>query len=129
MFVFKYFAALSKGKMVLWCYLCWYMVTVYLCFDPSPAIWLNSVGISAVIGTALMLSVANPAGVKPDRWQTRRLYMMPFCVSSFSALIKGHGYILVFPSNLNQLTLSVAACVGFLAFVAATKMLVPLRPQ
>ena len=29
-------------------------------------------------------------------WPTVRLFMMPFCVSSFAALVKGKGFYLVF---------------------------------
>lgn len=119
----KYFASLGKGKIVLWCYLTWYLVNVYLRFDPSPRLWLNSVGISTVIGTGLLLSVANPNGNRADGWQTFRLYMMPFCVSSFSALIKGQGYVLIFPTKVNELGLALAACVGFVLFVMTTKRL------
>lgn len=117
----KYFAALSRGKVVLWCYLIWYLVTVFLRFDPSPRLWLNSLGISAVIGTGLLLSVSNPAGVRADRWQTFRLFMMPFCVSSFSALIKGHDYVLIFPSDMKELAFSIVACAGFVLSVGVAQ--------
>jgi hypothetical protein len=29
-----------------------------------------------------------------------RLYLMPFCVSSFAALVKDAGYVLIFPPSL-----------------------------
>lgn len=53
-----YFSLLSRGRAVLWCYLLWYLVTVFFHFDPSPRLWLSSLGISLVIGIALQLSVA-----------------------------------------------------------------------
>jgi hypothetical protein len=53
----RYFQNLPPGKIVLWCFLIWYTVTVIHHFDPSPAIWLNALGISAIIGIALYLSV------------------------------------------------------------------------
>ncbi len=53
----NYFAQLKPGKMVLWFYLIWYFVTVYFHFDPNPKIWINALGISVVIGIALLLSV------------------------------------------------------------------------
>lgn len=114
-----YLSALPPGKQILWCYLIWYLVTVCYRFDPSPALWVNSLGISAIIGTALLLSVAPPAGQKPDPWQIFRLFLMPFCVSSFAALIKGHGYVLVFPASARELLVSSGACALFLllAFV------------
>lgn len=112
-----YFAGLSTRKQILWCYLIWYLVTVYYRFDPSPALWINSTGISLIIGTGLMLSVAVPAGHKTDRWQIFRLFLMPFCVSSFAALIKGHAYIFVFPLEPVEFLASVNACVIFVLCV------------
>lgn len=109
-----YFARLSAGKIALWCYLCWYLATVAANFDPSPSIWLSSLGISGIIGIALLLSVSGT----PDRWQTLRLFMMPFCVSSFSSLIKGKNYVLVFPPTLRENLLPIACCAAFLLFTA-----------
>ncbi len=112
-----YFAGLSARKQILWCYLIWYLVTVYYRFDPSLELWLNSMGISLVIGTGLVLSVAVPAGHKTDRWQIFRLFMTPFGVSSFAALIKGHDYIFVFPAATVELLVSIGACAIFVLFV------------
>jgi hypothetical protein len=50
-----------------------------------------------------------------------RLFIMPFCVSSFSALIKGKGFVLVFPRDLDELGASLSACVGFVVLVATIK--------
>jgi hypothetical protein len=112
-----YFSRLSNGKLVLWCYLVWYLNTVARHFDPSPAIWLNSLGISAVIGVALMLSVGGDAAARNDPWQTFRLFAMPFCVSSFSSLIKGKGFILVFPPTASELATPIGACLAFASVV------------
>lgn len=114
----SYFASLAPGKMVLWCYLLWYLVNAAALFDPSPSIWLNSAGICLVIGVALWLSVSTAAPAAPKRssagsWQTFRLFLMPFCVSSFATLIKGQGYFLIFPSNPRLLALSLLACAVF----------------
>jgi len=120
----RYVAALPRAKVVLWCYLVWYLVNVARFFDPSPAIWLNSLGISAVIGIALLLSVGGTAA-RPDRWQVFRLFMMPFGVSSFSSLIKGRGFVLVFPPGGIDLAVPVVACVAFLCAVVIVKRLAP----
>ena len=120
----RYIVQLPKGKIVLWCYLIWYVVTVILHFDPSPAIWLNSVGLSLVIGIALKLSVAGakPAQpARPEHWQNMRLFLMPFCVSSFASLIKGKGYVLIAPPDLFELAVSIASCVAFVLIVMAFK--------
>jgi len=117
----RYFNQISWGKATLWCYLIWYLVTVYFHFDPSPKLWLNSVGISAVVGTGLVLSVASGDSRKPDPWQTFRLYLMPFCVSSFSALIKDQGFFLILSPRLSETLVAVGICAGFLAFIFLLK--------
>jgi len=122
-FFFRYFATLSAGKVVLWCFLVWYLSTVIQHFDPTPGIWLNALGISAIIGVALYLSVREPGKPPPDRWTTLRLFLMPFCVSSFSQLIKGKGFVLVFPPDLGELTLSAAACAAFVLVALLLKRL------
>lgn len=116
----RYLARLSAGKTALWCFLLWYLATVIHHFDPAPFIWLNALGISAIIGVALYLSVRDPGKPPPDRWTVMRLFLMPFCVSSFSSLIKGRGFVLVFPPDLHELAASIAVCALFviLVFVA-----------
>ncbi|MFA5985324.1 MAG: hypothetical protein WC782_15010 [Methylococcaceae bacterium] len=118
-----YLINLPAGKMILWCYLIWYLVTVYFYFDPTLAIWLNSAGISLIIGFALMLSIARPAGTSFDFWQLFRLFLMPFCVSSFSSLIKGHGFIFILPANPKQQIILLSACLGFVFLVYLLKLL------
>ena len=117
----RYFANLSPGKIVLWCFLLWYLATVIHHFDPTPAIWWNALGISAIIGIALYLSVREPGKPSPDRWTTMRLFLMPFCVSSFSQLIKGKGFVLVFPPDLHEIAISLGACAVFVAIVLSMK--------
>lgn len=122
-FPFNYFSRLKSGKLILWCYLIWYLVTLYNYFDASASIWLNSLGISAVIGFALLLSVDGTNLKSSDHWQTFRLFLMPFCVSSFSSLIKGHGFILIAPPSLYEFLVSVLSCVAFVVFIFALKCL------
>jgi hypothetical protein len=117
---YDYFKNLKPGRMVLWCYLIWYLVLASRYFDPAPGIWLNALGISAVIGIALWLGVRIP-GQGPGRWQIFRLFLTPFCVSSFSALIKGKGFVLVFPPRLPELAMAAGACAAFVAIVGVIK--------
>ena len=112
-----YLAKLTAGKIALWCFLIWSLATVIHHFDPTPAIWLNALGISAIIGIALYLSVREPGKSPPDRWTTMRLFLMPFCVSSFSQLIKGKGFVLVFPPDLHEIAISLGACAAFVLLV------------
>ena len=116
--ILAYLSNLPNGKAVLWCYLIWWASTVVHHFDPAPGLWINSLGISALIGVALILSVRGPASARTDRWQTFRLFAMPFCVSSFSSLIKGKGFTLVFPPSAAELAINVALCAAFVLCVA-----------
>lgn len=112
-----YFATLPLPRRILWCYAIWYLVTVVAHFDPSLRLWLTSCGLSAIIGTALVLSTrsSTTGPVRLDGWQTFRLYLMPFCVSSFAALVKDEGYLLVFPPRLLPNLVGIGAIVAFLA--------------
>lgn len=114
----RYFHNIKPSKATLWCYLIWYLVTVYFYFDPSPKIWMNSIGISAVIGTALLLSVSSQGR---DFWQVFRLYLMPFCVSSFSALIKDQNFFVIVSPRIEETIIAVTLCVVFLGTIAVIK--------
>ena len=117
----RYFVNLTTGKIVLWCFLLWYLATVIHHWDATPAIWLNALGISAIIGVALYLSVREPGKLPPDRWTVMRLFLMPFCVSSFSQLIKGKGFVLVFPRSLHENAAALVACAVFVGVVLLLK--------
>ena len=67
---------------------------------------------SLIIGFALYVSTtaAGETKVKLERWQVIRLFMMPLCVSSFSALVKGRGFFLIFSPNLDEILLAVGLC-------------------
>jgi hypothetical protein len=117
----RYFANLSAGRIALWCFLLWYLATVIHHFDATPAVWLNALGIGAIIGVALYLSVREPGRPPPDGWTVLRLFLMPFCVSSFSQLIKGKGFVLVFPPDAHEIAVSLAACALFVILVLAVK--------
>lgn len=125
----SYLGRLKTGKIVLWCYLIWYLSIVWFYFDPSLRIWLNAMGISAVIGIGLNLSVARPAGTRVDFWQTFRLFMMPFAVSSFSSLIKGQGFVLVFPPRMDELLTSAGLCLAFVLLAMFARTFSATPPQ
>lgn len=116
----KYFAQLTAGRIVLWCYLLWYLFFAGHYFDPSPALWFTSLGLSGIIGLALLISTWNGKGAL-DRWQIFRLFLMPFCVSSFAALVKGRGFVLVFSPHLREDLLALGCCGAFCLFVAVVK--------
>jgi hypothetical protein len=121
----SYLANLSKGRLILWCYFIWYVVVLVRYFDPSLRLWLTSLGLSVIIGFALFISTttAGSRQVKLDRWQVFRLFLMPFCVSSFSALVKGKGFVLVFSPRPDEVLTAVALCALLCGVVAV------LRPR
>jgi hypothetical protein len=97
-------------------------------FDATPALWINSLGISAIIGTALYLSTAHAGHTRTrlDRWQIFRLYLMPLCVSSFAALIKGRGFVLVLHPDLEGNLLAFGLVSALCAVVWLAKRSAPL---
>jgi hypothetical protein len=118
----QYFYEIKLNKAILWCYLIWYIVVVYFYFDSSPKLWINSLGISAVIGTGLKLSVSPGKVDERDPWQTVRLYLMPFCVSSFSALIKDKGFIVLISPKIQEIKVAILYCLLFLTIIVIVKL-------
>ncbi len=119
----RYLATLSTGRLILWCYFLWYAVVLVKYFDPSARLWLTSLGLSVIIGFALYLSTAGSGTTKVrlDRWQLFRLFLMPFCVSSFAALVKGENFVLIFSPVPRENLLAAALCVALVVVVLAVK--------
>ena len=125
----SYVRGLTTPRIILWCYLVWYGVVFYRYFDPSPTLWLTSLGISAIIGTALYLSTVHGGSTRTrlGRWQVFRLYLMPFCVSSFAALIKGRGFVLVFHPSIHDNLIALALIATFVVSVRLVQRISPER--
>ena len=128
--VVRYLAGLSAGRLLLWCYFLWYLVVLFRYFDPDPRLWLTSFGMSLIIGVALYISTTASAGVQGRLgfWPTVRLFMMPLCVSSFAALVKGKGFYLIFSPRAADLLWGGGLCAAFVATVAAVKAISSPRP-
>jgi hypothetical protein len=118
--VLNYFKNIAYQKIILWCYLIWYFTIITIYFEPSLKLWTSSVGISFIIGFALILSTSQQ-GTKQDIWVKIRLFLFPFCVSSYSATIKDYDFILLFPSNPFHLLISIVNCLVFLVFIWCIK--------
>ena len=73
-------------------------------FDALQRIWVTSLGLSSIIGAALILSTRSSSGyvTKMYLWVVFRLFLMTFCVSSFAALVKDAGYVLVLPPSRRE---------------------------
>ena len=111
----RYLGNLRTPKLVLWCYLAWYLTMTACYFDPSPVIWLTALGMSGLIGIALIFAT-KVQGQKMEPWTTFRLFLFPFCVSSYSALIKGKGFFLIFPTETRPLLGGMVACAVVVIF-------------
>ncbi len=116
----KYFKTIRIQKIILWCYFVWYLTIMSIYFEASLKLWASSLGISFIIGFALILST-NQHGVKQDIWVKIRLFLFPFCVSSYSATIKDYDFILLFPSNLFHLSISIVNCLLLLVLIWCVK--------
>lgn len=114
----RYLANLNTGRLILWCYFIWYVVVLVRYFDPSPRLWLTSLGLSFIIGVALYISTTSASNTKVnlERWPTFRLFLMPFCVSSFAALVKGKDFVLIFSPKPGEILLAAGLC-GLLCLV------------
>lgn len=119
----RYLANLTTGRIILWCYAIWYAVNVVNHFDARPRLWVTSLGLAAIIGFALLISTRSSSRgtTQLDGWQIFRLFLMPFCVSSFAALVKDAGFILIFPPNLRENLVGLALIGAFVILVNGLK--------
>ena len=131
MSLIRYLRHLSTPRLVLWCYFIWYLVVLVRYFDPSPRLWLTAAGTSVIIGIALLLNTtaSGKQRVKLEPWPTFRLFLTPLCVSSFAALVKDKGFILIFSPNWRDLAVAAALWMALsLATLLAKRAPAPAIP-
>jgi len=121
--IIKYLAQLSVSKIILWSYLIWYIVMSGYYFDPNLYLWGTALGIGGIVGVALMLSTGGLTRhrIRTRFWESFRLFLIPFCVSSFSELVKGREFILVFSPILIQNLLGLGAIGLFTVLILGIK--------
>jgi len=121
--IIRYLAQLSVNKIILWSYLIWYLVISGFYFDPGLYLWGTALGIGGIVGVALMLSTGDLTWhrIRTRFWESFRLFLIPFCVSSFSGLVKGYGFILVFSPILIQNLLGLGSIGLFTALILGIK--------
>ena len=120
-----YLAGLSGGRLILWFYFICYLVVLVRYFDPSPRLWLTSIGLGVIIGAALHINTTRSGSqrVMLETWPIFRLFVTPFCVSSFAALVKGRGFYLIFSPRPGELAIGLLLCGTFwVAVVTARRM-------
>jgi len=110
--LWSYLSGLSAGRFALWCYFIWWAVVLVRYFDPNPLLWLTSLGLSVIIGIALLINTtaSGRARVTLEPWPTFRLFLTPFCVSSFAALVKDQGFILIFSPRWPEMAAAAGGC-------------------
>ena len=120
-----YLAGLSGGRLILWFYFIWYLVVLVGYFDSSPRLWLTSVGLGAIIGAALLINTTRSGSqrVMLEPWPIFRLFLTPFCVSSFAALVKGRGFYLIFSPRPGELVVGFVLCGLFWTAVVVARRL------
>jgi len=121
--ILRYLANLSRGRVLLWCYFIWYCVILVRYFDPSLRLWLTSLGISLLIGVALYISTIakDKVQVRLNFWKTFRLFLSPFCTTSFAALVKGKGFNLIFSPHPGEVLMGMCGCAAFCLVVFILK--------
>lgn len=127
----RYIRGLTPPRIILWCYFIWWLGVAVPYFDPNLRLWLSSVGIALIIGTALLLSTAyaGPTVIHLHPSAVLRLYLMPFFVSSFAALIKDCGFVVVFHPDWRGNLRPLAACCGWVVIIALMKRFSSSRPD
>lgn len=118
-----YLARLSTGRMVLWFYYIWWAVVLVRYFDPSPQLWLTALGLSLIVGMALLINTTRSGTqrVRLEAWPTFRLFLTPFCVSSFSALVKGRGFWLISSPRWGEMAVAAGLCATLWAAVRVAR--------
>ena len=125
MVLIDYLAELTYGMIILWCFLIWYIYFVFKYFDPAFDIWLRSFGIALFVGFALNINSFGTidAILQADQFQVFRFFLIPFCVSSFPALLKGKG-LLIFSLSFKENSIATVLCLIFIGFVEVCKIIV-----
>ncbi|HMB39479.1 MAG TPA: hypothetical protein VKO85_10405 [Wenzhouxiangellaceae bacterium] len=119
----RHFARLPAGLVALWCFLFWYLAMTVFHFEGSLRLWGNALGMSLIVGSALLLSVQHGGGAAREFWRSFRLFMIPFCVSSFSALVRDDDFYAIFSPILRENLVAAGLCLLFLGWVALARRL------
>ena len=123
MLLVRYLAQLPVGHRILWSYVIWWAVMVHYYFRADVHLWLMSLGLGVIVGFALMLSTG-PVSVERFRtrfWESIRLFICPLMVSSFSALVVGKDFILVFSPHRMENIIALGGIAVFLLLVFLSK--------
>lgn len=119
----RYLTRLDARRALLWSGFIWYAVLMGRHASLVPGAWVNAAGIALVVGLMLTANAIPAGGTwrQLDRWSLRRFFLIPFCVSSFSVVMRDTGLVVIFPRNLADNLIASAAVGVFLLAVAAAR--------
>ena len=103
-------SSVQPHMLVLWGYFAYYLATVAFFFSATPgSLWLTALLVALIVGIALNAAALEDSGVRDyiveAPFRCLRFFLIPFCVSSLSAIsqINGDHFVLVFPSETTEL--------------------------
>lgn len=125
----RYLATLDRRRFILWTAFLWYATIAIRLGDGDHAEWLRSMGIAVIVGSILTLNAVPAQGRWRDVefWPAFRFFLIPFCVSSFSALAKGRDFFLIFPLDATDNLAAVGVIVLFAGGAAVARAVSPRR--
>ena len=95
-----------------------YYLAVVLSFGGVLRIWLNAIVMSALVGVALNAAAIGTTPIKKwvqeGPWRCFRLFLVPFCVSSISAVRAANApvFFYLLPREQGPMTRALAACLA-----------------
>lgn len=119
----NYLGRLDMRRSLLWSGFIWYAVLMARHATLASGPWLNAVGIALVVGLILAANAIPSGGTwrQLGRWPLLRFFLIPFCVSSFSAAMRDAGLVAIFPRDLADNLIAGAAVAAFLLATAAAR--------
>ena len=103
-------SSVQPHMLVLWGYFAYYLATVAFFFSATPgSLWLTALLVALIVGIALNAAALQDSGVRDyiveAPFRCLRFFLIPFCVSSLSAIsqINGDHFVLLFPSETTEL--------------------------
>jgi hypothetical protein len=105
----------------------WWLCMVIFFFDPAWPLWVNTLVITAFVGTALNVNAFTSsqephllAFARNQPWLVARFFLIPFCVSSYGGIADSAHFVAAFPST-HAVSAAVGICVA--VFVALLMLL------
>lgn len=121
----RYLADLDARRLTLWCAFLWYIAILARHGDLPAQRWTSAVAIALIVGSILTLNAIPAAGTLNSlgRWTVFRFFVIPFCVSSLSAIAANKNFALIFPVQLWDNLIAAGVCAVFCAITGMARVL------